>query len=69
MEIPIPDIFSARNSQLLLGTMEKAQKRYEWATKDKGKASMCIQCGQCESVCPQGINIIERLKECAEVFE
>ena len=69
MEIPIPDIFSARNRLLLLGTVEKAQRDYDRATENKGKASMCIQCGQCESVCPQGINIIERLKECAETFE
>ncbi|MBQ6479196.1 MAG: aldo/keto reductase [Erysipelotrichaceae bacterium] len=69
MEIPIPDIFSARNRLLLLGTVDKARRDYNRATENKGKASMCIQCGQCESVCPQSINIIERLKECAETFE
>ena len=68
MEIPIPDIFAAKN-RLLLGTTDKALRDYNNATEDKGKASMCIECGQCESVCPQGINIIERMKECAEAFE
>ncbi|MBQ1757410.1 MAG: 4Fe-4S dicluster domain-containing protein, partial [Erysipelotrichaceae bacterium] len=46
-----------------------ARERYERVTLDKGKASDCIQCGQCESVCPQHINIIERLIDCAENLE
>ncbi|MCR4586825.1 MAG: aldo/keto reductase [Lachnospiraceae bacterium] len=69
MQIPIPEIFSARNKQLIWEQTEAGQKDYEKVTKDRGLASACIQCGQCESVCPQHINIITRLQDCAAVFE
>lgn len=67
--IPIPEIFDARNTQLLFGNREEAKKMYESATEEKGKASDCIACGQCERACPQHLPIIEKLKECSEAFE
>ena len=69
MNIPIPDIFEARNKQMVYGKMEEGQRSYDWDTKEKGKASDCIECGQCEGACPQRIHIIERLQDCAAVFD
>ena len=69
MQIPIPDIFSARNLQTLWQQDERARKEYANDTKDKGKASDCIACGQCEAACPQQIPVISKLAECAEVFD
>ena len=69
MNIPIPDIFDARNRQMVYGKIEEGQNVYNRDTKDKGKASDCIACGQCEGACPQRINIIERLQDCAAVFD
>jgi predicted aldo/keto reductase-like oxidoreductase len=69
MNIPIPDIFEARNRQMIYGRMEEGQRRYDNDTKGKGKASDCIACGQCEGASPQRINIIERLQDCAGVFD
>lgn len=69
MQIPIPEIFSARNKQLIWEQAEAGQNDYNRVTKDRGLASACVQCGQCESVCPQHIDIINRLQDCASVFE
>lgn len=67
--IKIPDIFSARNRQMLYGRVDEAKADYQNIVKDSGAASQCIACGQCEAVCPQKIDIIELLKKCAEIFE
>ncbi|WP_294239947.1 aldo/keto reductase [Pseudobutyrivibrio sp.] len=69
MQIPIPEIFSARNKQLIWEQKEAGQADYDKAVADKGMASACIQCGQCEGVCPQHIDIINRLQDCAAAFE
>ena len=72
MGIRIPDLFSLKNRQLLNGIPdhdEKLVERYNRMTSDSAKASDCLQCGQCEGACPQGINIIERLQDIAASFE
>lgn len=63
-QIPIPEIFAARNKQLIWGLLEEGKRAYEQATARAGKTSDCIACGQCERACPQQIKVIERLKEC-----
>lgn len=67
--IPIPEIFAARNKQLVWEKIEEGKNSYAQATGKAGTASQCIACGQCEKACPQQIRVIEWLKECAAVFE
>lgn len=69
MEISIPDIFAVKNERLRFGEIEKTTAQYKSLTENGGKASECIACGQCEAICPQKINIIERLIDCSECFE
>ena len=38
-------------------------------TKDAGKASDCIGCGQCSDVCPQHLDIPALLSRATEAFE
>ena len=45
------------------------EERYQELTKENGKASNCIRCGQCEGVCPQHLPIRELLVQVADVFE
>ncbi|MBO4538076.1 MAG: 4Fe-4S dicluster domain-containing protein, partial [Erysipelotrichaceae bacterium] len=42
----------------------RTKREYAIVTEGKGRASDCIQCGQCESVCPQHLPIIELLQNC-----
>ncbi|NBJ92972.1 aldo/keto reductase [Parablautia muri] len=67
-KIPIPEIFAARNKQLVWGQLEEGKADYAQAVKDAGCAGACVACGQCERACPQQIKIIEKLKDCAAVF-
>ena len=68
MSIPIPDIFQLRNQQIQFNLKEEQLKRdYMFTTHNKGKASDCIECGQCEGVCPQHLPIIELLKQCRDM--
>ena len=69
MQIPIPDIFTARNFELVWNQPDRAKQQYGWAIHGEGKASDCVACGQCEAACPQHIDIIEQLKKCAEAYE
>ena len=68
MNIKIPDIFACYNAKQQFHDWNSSMY-YEVSTRDNGKASDCIQCGQCESVCPQHIKIREKLEEIAKIFE
>lgn len=67
--IKIPDVFSAVNTLRKFPTDNRPHFFYGGLTAESGKASDCIGCGQCESVCPQHLPIIELLKEAAEKFD
>ena len=69
MEINIPGIFGVVNNYRIYQNLEDSKRQYKWRTEKGGKASDCIQCGQCEEQCPQHISIIEELKAAAELFE
>ena len=67
-KIAIPEIFSAMNKQLGNGQTAEAEKGYAAVTKEGGRASECIACGQCERACPQHIPIIDNLKRASDMF-
>lgn len=68
-KIPIPEIFSAMNKQLGNGQMAEAVSDYRKATGSGGRAAECINCGQCERVCPQRLKVTDYLKQCADKLE
>ena len=61
MQIPIPEIFAVENRKK--GSPEfRIKREYAIVTNGRGKASDCIQCGQCEAACPQQLPIISLLE-------
>jgi predicted aldo/keto reductase-like oxidoreductase len=68
MQIPIPDIFRAMNKRLGNGQIEESARDYAEIAAKGSCAADCIQCGQCEGVCPQHLKIIDLLKECGETL-
>ena len=68
-QISIPDIFTAYNQYKVYEKLGPAKRFYGFATRSGAKASSCVECGQCESVCPQSIPIIAELKNAAKVFD
>ena len=60
--VNIPGIFEIYNSALMYGHLENARAAYHWVGKEH-QADQCIECGECEEKCPQGISIIEWLKK------
>ena len=68
-KISIPEIFAARNQQILWGQLEEGARQYAKLMESSGKASDCIACGQCEKACPQQLEVISHLKDCAAMFD
>ena len=69
MGIAIPDVFKALNTIRLYGEEDRAKNYYKKLLETSGKAEDCVQCGQCESVCPQQLPIIDLLKEASEKLD
>lgn len=72
--IPIPIYFSLYNAQAKEdpdGTKEWTSQTvyYEHVSETKSKASSCIECGQCELICPQHLPVMKCLKDVANCFE
>ncbi len=63
-QINIPEIFKLYNELIQNGEHSNPHVYYG-AVKDSGSAAAneCVECGQCESVCPQHLHIIQLLKQ------
>lgn len=63
VDINIPKVFSLWNNAYLYDEGEKSRNQYENYLKDGVSPTECIECGKCEGICPQNLEIIEGLKE------
>ena len=68
MNIRIPRLFTCMNNKKRFRDWN-ADFYYEVMTRNAGKASDCVQCGQCEAICPQHLPIRQLLQDVAAEFE
>lgn len=71
MQIPIPKCFSLYNAdrqEVETKGWTPQGEYYDNMVKNTGKASDCMECRQCEGVCPQHLPIVDHLKTVAEYF-
>ena len=68
-DILIPDVFACYNNKALYRDWNANFYYEDVCTSGHGKASDCLRCGQCESVCPQHLPIRELLEKIAAEFE
>ncbi len=67
--ISIPDVFRTINTLRRYPDDWRAKNFYSGLISRAGKASDCVACGQCESVCPQHLPIIDLLKEASGILD
>jgi hypothetical protein len=72
-QIPIPKYFSLYNDLMREDMEHKGwtiyYTKYADLTKEFGRANECIECGQCEGICPQRLPIIDYLKKVSARFD
>ena len=66
--ICIPEYFNLFNKRKQNLSKGKSTE-YDDLKNEHGKPLDCIECGQCERVCPQKLPIISNLKKVADEFE
>jgi len=59
----IPQIFAIYNTAMMYGEQERGQSAYRSQIAEASRADACIECGTCESLCPQNLTIIDYLKD------
>jgi hypothetical protein len=66
--VDIPGCFEYYNNASLFSDEEGAKKNYLKFVGSSQAASNCVECGLCESHCPQGIEIRKELKKVLATF-
>jgi predicted aldo/keto reductase-like oxidoreductase len=64
--VNIPECFKFFNNAKMFDNVQAEKLQYG---NLEGKASNCVECGECEEKCPQQSPIREKLKEVVEIFE
>lgn len=67
-EVNIPSVFSKYNDLSVYGNIEKNKNDYILMIEKDEDARACVACGQCQSLCPQNLAIIDKLKEADQVL-
>ena len=66
--VEIPDIFELYNNVYVFNAESSSKNSYKNLMNKNLDASQCIECGQCESKCPQNLPIRKHLKDAHNVL-
>lgn len=66
--VVIPEIFSLYNNYYVYGTEEQSISSYNNLIEKEKDSSKCIECGECEQLCPQHLKIISFLKDAEQAL-
>lgn len=66
VDINIPKVFGLWNKAYLYDEADKSRKEYKAYLEEGVSPTECIECGKCEGICPQNLEIIKGLKEADE---
>jgi len=61
--VDIPRVFETYNNAIMYNALARYRMSYNRFMDAESRADNCVECGQCESVCPQQIEIIDWLKK------
>ena len=67
--IAIPDLFSLLNAKRIWGNWNTEYYYNNISTKEGTRAKDCLQCGACEGICPQHLEVRDLLKEVSKEFD
>jgi predicted aldo/keto reductase-like oxidoreductase len=66
--IDIPTVFRIFNDTVMFEDLKYGKTEYHYLDEEH-RADNCVECGSCEEKCPQGIAVIEWLKEAHAMLE
>lgn len=64
--VAIPEVFQIYNDLSMFDNVEYTRNKYKGLVDKEADALRCTECGNCEPLCPQGIEIIRMLEEAGE---
>lgn len=64
--VAIPNIFSSYNEAAIYNLGEQSKISYKRVMQSEKDAARCVECGICETKCPQKLPIMQHLKEAHE---
>jgi len=67
--IAIPDLFSLLNSKRIFNNWNTEYYYHNISTGEGTRAKDCLECGACEGICPQHLEIRQLLKEVSGEFD
>lgn len=67
-DVSIPDIFALYNNIYVYGEEKESKESYKKMIELEKDVSKCVECGACQSVCPQFLEIIDFLKDADKIL-